>query len=211
MAVLVAQVKKNKQEIAAHFMISLAYRLQTLSVKDCRVWLHDNEWQYCLTLSNKRAREFCNGRALIRQLLLQQSGVAVAEIQITLPSAQAPAMYVGGQAVALSISHSRQAVAVVYSPQQPVGVDLEYIKVRDFVQLSGQFAALKTATDSATFYQSWTAAEAYSKFSKQPLLAVLAQPLPQNIQLTHLPLPGYMLCLCYQHADTKLKITGDVP
>jgi|GEM_PF-3514028 len=191
-------------------MISLAYRLQTLSVEDCRVWLHANEWQYSLTLSNKRAREFCNGRALIRQLLLQQSGVAVAEIQITLPSAQAPAMYVKGQAVALSISHSRQAVAVVYSQQQPVGLDLEYIKARDFVQLSSQFSALKAATDSATFYQSWTAAEAYSKFSQQPLLSVLAHPLPQNIQLKHLSLPGYMLCLCYKIPDTTVKISANI-
>lgn len=191
-------------------MIILAYRLQTLSVEDCRVWLHDDEWQYSLALSNKRAREFCNGRALIRQLLLQQSGVAVAEIQITLPSVQAPAMRVKGQTVVLSISHSQQAVAVAYSLEQPVGLDLEYMKSRDFAQLSDEFAALNAATDSATFYQSWTAAEAYSKFSQQPLLSVLAHPLPQNIQLKHLSLPGYMLCLCYKIPDTILKISTNI-
>lgn len=191
-------------------MISLAYRLHTLSVEDCRVWLHDNEWQYSLALSNKRAREFCNGRALIRQLLLQQRGVAVADIQIALPSEQAPVMYVKGQKVALSISHSRQAVAVAYSPQQPVGLDLEYIKVRNFSQLSGEFAALNTTTGSTGFYQSWTAAEAYSKFSQQPLLSVLAHPLPQNIQLKHLSLPGYMLCLCYKIPETILKISTNI-
>lgn len=191
-------------------MIALAYRLQILSVKECRQWLHDSEWQYSLTLSAKRASEFCNGRALIRQLLLQQNDLVVADIDIELPSDRAPAMSVKGKKVVLSISHSRQAVAVAYSLKQPVGLDLEYIKLRDFAQLSSGYAALSAVNDSTRFYQNWTAAEAYSKFSQQPLLSVLAHPLPQHIQLRHLELPGYMLCLCYKHSESILNISANL-
>ena len=50
-------------------MIWLNYRLKMLSPLHCQSWLTDTEWQYAQTLSEKRARQFCNGRALVRKML----------------------------------------------------------------------------------------------------------------------------------------------
>jgi hypothetical protein len=191
-------------------MIWLAYRVTMLPPQQCRGWLDADEWLYAGNCGVKRALQFCNGRMLIRQLLQQQLGLAPAEVSIGLPSDQAPQLVVNGRAIQLSVSHSAQAIAVAVSSTQPLGLDVEQTRSRNFVELAAQHPALQPCAGADSFYRRWTAAEAYSTFSQQPLLAVLAQPLPQNIRLTHLPLPGYMLCLCYQNTDTTLKITGNI-
>jgi phosphopantetheinyl transferase len=190
-------------------MIWLAYRVTMLPPQQCRGWLNADEWHYAGNCGAKRAQQFCNGRMLIRQLLQQQLGLAPADVGIGLPSEQAPKLVVNGQAMQLSLSHSAQAVAVAVSASQAIGLDVEQTRSRNFAELAAQYPALQPCFSADSFYRRWTAAEAYSKFSQQSLLKVLAEPLPQNIRLTHLPLPGYMLCLCYQDTDTTLKITGD--
>ena len=50
-------------------MIWLGYRLQLWPQAQCRSSLTDTEWQYASSLSTKRSLQFCNGRALARQLL----------------------------------------------------------------------------------------------------------------------------------------------
>ncbi|WP_205311758.1 4'-phosphopantetheinyl transferase family protein [Rheinheimera maricola] len=191
-------------------MIWLGYRLQLRPKAQCRSSLTDTEWQYANSLSTKRSLQFCNGRALARQLLLRYQGVSPANADISLPSDAAPALKVCSELWQLSISHSAQAIAVAVSRTNKLGLDIEQLKPRNTDDFSREYPALTGATDQLAFYQRWTAAEAYSKYSAVPLLQVLRHSLPADLPTHYLPLNGFMLCLTYQHADAGLTITEDL-
>ncbi len=191
-------------------MIWLSYRLQLLPLEQCRDSLTDTEWQYAQTLGAKRIRQFCNGRALIRRLLQHQHSVSNADIAITLPTDKAPVLSVCGERWQLSVSHSAQAIAVAISRSNRLGLDIEQLKPRNIAEFGREYPALAGAEHIAGFYQRWTAAEAYSKYSGEPLWAVLQQPLPAAPAFYHLPLNGYMLCLCYQDAAPPLITTEEI-
>jgi len=191
-------------------MIWLSYRLQLLTPAECKVWLSQVEWLYAKTLSTKRARQFCNGRALIRRLLVYQYQPLYNDaITIELPTDRAPALTVKGQPWQLSVSHSADAVAVAVSHSNKLGLDIEQLKPRNYLTLSQQYAALAGAEDLTDFYHRWTTAEAYSKYSGKPLLQVLNKTLPDKILCHYLPLKSYMLCLTHQHADAEITINED--
>lgn len=185
-------------------IIWLGYRLSLQSLAQCRPWLTPDEWQFVSQATDKRARQFANGRALIRRVLQQQLAIAPHQIQITLPDGAAPQLQVLGQRWHLSISHAGQAVSVAISEIHASGVDIEQHKPRQFAQLSQHYAALAQASDSSTFYRCWTAAEAYSKASAQSVWQVLAQPLPVTVQYHHLELADYTLCLCYLSPPVRI-------
>ncbi|HEX5792880.1 MAG TPA: hypothetical protein VFY01_06355 [Rheinheimera sp.] len=190
-------------------MIWLSYRLQLLTPAQCRAWLAQTEWQHAQTLSAKRARQFCNGRALIRKLLCQHQPLHNDAITIELPADKAPALTVEGQCWQLSISHSANAVAVAVSHSNKLGLDIEQLKPRNYTALSQQYIALAGAEDLTGFYQRWTTAEACSKYSGEPLLQVLSKTLPDKMPCHYLPLKGYMLCLTHQHANAEITISED--
>lgn len=190
-------------------MIWLSYRLQLLSTGQCRGGLTADEWHYALSLSEKRSRQFCNGRALTRRLLQRYHAVKPADVQIDLPSDTAPSLTINGERWQLSISHSAQVIAVAVSCTNRLGVDIEQLKTRNISEFSREFAALAGAVDEHTFYQHWTAAEAYSKYSGKPLLQVLYSPQPEQISRQYLSLNGYMLCLVCQQPDAEIILYED--
>ncbi|QBL10713.1 hypothetical protein E0Z06_14870 [Rheinheimera sp. D18] len=187
-------------------MILLGYRLQLLPLLQCQAYLTNIEWQYAQTLTNKRALQFCNGRALIRQLLLRYHGISYNNIAIDLPTDKAPTLRVLSEPWQLSISHSAQAIAVAISQTNRLGLDIEQIKARNITEFITEYPALAGAKNLTEFYQHWTAAEAYSKYSGEPLLNLLQQSVKLTEPQYHLSLHGYMLCLTYQYADAKLEI-----
>jgi phosphopantetheinyl transferase len=186
--------------------IWLGYSLQLLTLQQCARWLTQDEQHYHSQLSAKRAVQFANGRALLRRTLHQQFQTACTDVQVSLPDGKAPTLTLGGQPWQLSISHSAQAVAVAFSHKGKLGLDIEQLKPRDYAEFSRQYPALSGSTQADDFYQRWTAAEAYSKLSNKALLDVLQHPLTGNYTLKHLPLSGYMLCLCYQHETAGITI-----
>lgn len=190
-------------------MIWLGYRLQLLSVAACQPWLSVGEYQYAQQLGAKRALQFSNGRALTRQLLQQQLTLKQADIDISLPSEQAPSLQLQGIPWQLSISHSGNAVAVALSPSARLGVDIERLKPRQFADFCQQYPTLAGAADSERFYRAWTAAEACSKYHQQPLLDLLQQPADTALTHYYLPLPGYMLCLVHSNNSTDISVYGD--
>jgi phosphopantetheinyl transferase len=190
-------------------MIWLSYRLQLLSAAQCRGGLTADEWHYALSLSEKRSRQFCNGRALTRQLLRRYHAVKPADVQIDLPSDNAPSLTVNGEPWHLSVSHSAQAIAVAVSCVNRLGVDIEQLKARNIAEFSREFAALAGAVDEPSFYQHWTAAEAYSKYSGKPLLQILHSPQSEQISRQYLSLNGYMLCLVCQQPDAEIILYED--
>lgn len=190
-------------------MIWLSYRLQLLPLQQCRQFLTNAEWQYAQTLSQKRALQFSNGRALTRQLLQRYHSYDLVEVAIELPADKAPTLIVGQQIWQLSISHSGQAIAVAVSKTHRLGLDIEQIKPRKFESFKAEYLALANVENLTGFYQSWTAAEAYSKLTAIPLLEVLQQSLAKDMQYKYLFLSEYMLCLCSKQ-DNILYIIDEV-
>ena len=189
--------------------IWVGYRLTQQSLPQCLPLLTKAERHYALMARDKRAQQFANGRALLRSVLQQQLQITASVIDVTLPSQDAPQLLVDGDRWNLSISHSHYAVAVAVSHNSAVGVDIERTKPRNFSALSREYAALHGAESCDEFYRRWTAVEAYSKTNNQTLISVLQQPLPQKPIFKHLPLPGYMLCLCNQHEIAGITIIED--
>lgn len=190
-------------------MIYISYRLTLMPLAQAVAWLNKSELDYLSTVSMKRALQFANGRALLRRMLEQKMAINSAQINIDLPSEQAPKITVAGQIWQLSISHSGTAIAVACSEQHQVGIDIERMKLRQFAKLSSDYAALANATESLSFYRHWTAAEAYSKLFSLPLLQVLQQPLVKELQCKHLLLSDYMLCLCSKENTVKYILYED--
>lgn len=189
-------------------MILLAWRLQMQTAQQCQSWLTESEWQYSLAITAKRQQEFCNGRAMVRQMLKRRMLAEPHQVAIDLPSTAAPGLHLPDSQLTLSISHSGSALAVVIS-DSAVGLDIERQKPRDFTALSQPFPALQSADSLQQFYRCWTACEAYSKFSGRPLPQVLKQPLPEDISLFYLPLTDYVLCLCYRGDTPTIEQIGD--
>lgn len=189
--------------------IWVSYRLTPQLLPQCLPLLTKAEQHYAFTARDKRAQQFANGRALLRSVLQHQLQIAAKDIAVTLPSQDAPQLTVNGERWNLSISHSHHAVAVAVSHNSAVGIDIERTKPRNFSALSREYAALHGAESCDEFYRRWTAVEAYSKTNKQTLISVLQQPLPQKPIFKHLPLPGYMLCLCNQPEFVGITIIED--
>ena len=59
--------------------------------------------------------------------------------------------------IQFSISHSNEIIAVAFD-SYPLGLDIEYMKDRDFKSLSGHYGI--NATDKIEFYKQWTKLEA---------------------------------------------------
>ena len=190
-------------------MIWLCYRLKMLSPLQCKNWLTDAEWQYALATSDKRARQFCNGRALVKKMLQQLNTAEKADIAISLPSDNAPTLTVNEKRWFLSLSHSKDAIVAALSDTDNIGVDIEQLKPRQYAQWHKDYAALQQTSDLNTFYQHWTRAEAYSKYSGKPLLQILSDGVPDEIPHQHLSLTGYMLCVVHQSANAVITVSED--
>jgi len=189
-------------------MIFLAYRLTLIPTAACLASLSVAEQAYSQTLSKKRCHEFVSGRALVRQLV-SAAGFRPAEVSISLPADHAPQLYLDKQPLSLSISHSRNAICAAIA-QEPIGVDLELCRPRDFSALGNQYFALESCRSEREFYQLWTACEAYSKYSGKRLWSVLQQALPTDISFRYFSLAENLLCLCSRTADTEIKNLGEL-
>lgn len=66
-----------------------------------------------------------------------------------------------------SISHSRNIILAAFS-NHPVGVDVEYLKQRDFGAILKYLRAENVSTDMESFYTFWTAYEAKIKLQGEP-------------------------------------------
>lgn len=176
--------------------------------------LNPEEQEYASRMPIKRQKHFVYGRALLRQHFMRM-GCNVASICLELPADQPPVLNVNNERIALSISHCGNLVAAAYSRCCQIGLDVELIKARNGLAMMVEelpvFAPLQRGEgpEPEMFYRYWTKCEAYSKFSGQPLLSVLQQPLPDSPEFFCLPLSQYMLCLCYPDTDTPIAITEE--
>lgn len=195
-------------------MIKIIYTF----IPECKVLpfdlLHTEEREYASRMPAKRQKHFVYGRALLRQHFMRL-GYTAANICLELPGDRPPVLDVNNERIALSISHCGNLVAAAYSRSCHIGLDVELIKNRSglamMIEELPAFAPLllEEAPAPEIFYRYWTQCEAYSKFSGQPLMSVLQQPLPDSPEFFCLPLSQYMLCLCYPDTDTPIAITEE--
>ncbi len=82
--------------------------------------------------------------------------------------------YIEGNGIYFSLSHSGKKGVVVLS-EKPVGVDLEYIKKRDYPATMSRFPAReqKEITSREEFIRHWTAKEAFIKMHGYTLASAL--------------------------------------
>ena len=116
--------------------------------------------------SEKRMRQFCLGRFLIKHVLSSVYGVESPEIAL---KNKKPYLVDGD--VYFSLSHSKNIVMAAFAPFE-VGLDIEFMRGRDFEAI---YRYLKRRTDDGekpdteTFYRFWTKYEAEIKLQKEPV------------------------------------------
>jgi phosphopantetheinyl transferase len=95
------------------------------------------------------------------------------EIQFVLNEFGKPSLkMVNNREIHISISHSHNILAVLFSSEDSIGIDIEYIKNRRFTSaIVNRYRFSK----NLTFYQSWTAREAFIKAIGSGLFKNLSQ------------------------------------
>ncbi len=138
-------------------------------------WLTPQEWQWLQQASEKRRCSFAWGRAMLRWLCSQLAAVPPAAIAITLPSEQAPELWIDQQRWQCSISHSQQKLLVAVNSTYHIAVDLEYCQTdRAFGLYPQLFPLLAPFCESSIqFYRRWTLLETLAKYHEIPLTDLL--------------------------------------
>ena len=134
---------------------------------------------------------------LLKQLIAQEAGVAIADISLQKGDNGAPQLSISGTRVYCSISHKNNFVVVAYSAESPIGVDVENLESdKDYLRIREHYSNgfLKGVTTKEDFFYRWTLAEAYAKASGQPLLEVLAQPLEPTENLYYTTISNFLVC-----------------
>ncbi|WP_300321074.1 phosphopantetheinyl transferase related enzyme [Idiomarina sp.] len=134
---------------------------------------------------------------LLKQLVAQEAGVAIADISLQKGDNGAPQLSISGTRVYCSISHKNNFVVAAYSAESPIGVDVENLESnKDYSRIREHYADgfLKGVTTKEGFFYRWTLAEAYTKASGRPLLEVLAQPFEPTENLHYTTISNFLVC-----------------
>ncbi|HSQ40798.1 MAG TPA: 4'-phosphopantetheinyl transferase superfamily protein [Fibrobacteraceae bacterium] len=117
---------------------------------------------------------FLGNRIWIRQVLGEHLGLAPAEVPLSADPHGRPLLETGPWR--LSWTHSRNAIVLALVRDAQVGVDLEFHRPRQFLELATRFfhAAELQHLDMISFYRLWTRKEALFKCVGGSLLEVLA-------------------------------------
>lgn len=111
--------------------------------------------------TEKRREQFCLGRYLLKQVLEQIYGIISPKIE-TLDRKP----FVADCAVKFNLSHSKNIIMAAFSDIE-LGLDIEYMKGRDFESILNYLKRTEKNTDIDTFYRFWTKYEAGIKLKKE--------------------------------------------
>lgn len=89
--------------------------------------------------------------------------------------------YVEGNPFYISLSHSA-GITVAAVSDTPCGIDIEYMKERDYQKIAKRFFQTMPAGLNE-FYRLWTAKEAYKKMSDIPLVDALKTDISDAVHL----------------------------
>lgn len=145
---------------------------------------------------------------LLKQLVAQEAGVAIADISLQKGDNGAPQLSISGTRVYCSISHKNNFVAAAYSAESPIGVDVENLESnKDYSRIREHYADgfLKGVTTKEDFFYRWTLAEAYAKASGQPLLEILAQPFEPTDNRHYTTISNFLVCTYVEDNRDKFQ------
>ena len=112
--------------------------------------------------SQKRIEQFCLGRFLIKYVLKNYYNIKHPEIVI---KNKKPCLK--NEKIYFSLSHSNDIVLAAFSDKN-IGVDIEWMRDRDFQKLFEYYRINSENKDKETFYQLWTVYEAEIKLQQKP-------------------------------------------
>lgn len=113
--------------------------------------------------SEKRRKEYCFGRFLLQYVLRNRYGVENPEIVVEDKKPRLKDL-----SVHFSLSHSKNIVLAAFD-DAPVGVDIEFMKERDFKSVLAYFKIDSKVKNKEDFYRFWTAYEAKIKLQSEPV------------------------------------------
>jgi len=134
--------------------------MSVFTIEDCFPLLNEEERFRAGRLAGEVRRRFVVSRAFRRRVL-------GSEAEILTEDSGRP--YVKGNPVFFSISHSGN-ILVMAVDSYSVGIDVEFMKVRDFARLSSRFFG-ECIKDREAFYRRWTCFEAGLKLAGLPLFS----------------------------------------
>lgn len=112
--------------------------------------------------SEKRMKQFCLGRFLLKYVLKKIYKIQEPEIRV---KNEKPYLVNGD--ILFSLSHSKNLIIAAFAPFE-LGLDVEYMKGRDFESIYRYLKRKSDNPDTDTFYRFWTKYEAEIKLQKEP-------------------------------------------
>src|SRR6185503_15781983 len=160
------------------------------------------------------ARRFVVGRGILRSLLSGFTGTSAAKLRFTYGTSGKPAL--ADHDIYFNISHSAQLGLFAFSPDRPVGVDVENDRpVRRLLDVAQRFmsedelralAGTAAGERNAAFLRSWVIREARLKAEGKGVWSGTAQSGPES-RLTHrlfTPRPNYIAAVAAPDSDWRL-------
>lgn len=131
-----------------------------------------------LRQSDAKQRDFLLARAILRALLVQITGVGDWFLRPDAKGKPQALTATGAPGPYISLSHTQGLVVCAVSPEDPFGIDIEYWRVRDFMDLAnyafGPSERKEVARDGiSAFYRIWTLREAISKATGMGLISTI--------------------------------------
>lgn len=111
--------------------------------------------------SEKRRKEYCFGRFLLHYVLRNRYGIDNPEIVVEDKKPR-----IQDSSVHFSLSHSKNIVLAAFD-DAPVGVDIEFMKARDFKSILAYFKIDPKVKSKEGFYNFWTEYEAKIKLQTE--------------------------------------------
>lgn len=131
---------------------------EKFSTKDLSVYADGHKFK-----SEKRLKEYCLGRFLVKYVLSSVYGVNAPEIGV---KNRKPYLINGD--IYFSLSHSKNIIMCVFAPFD-VGLDIEFMKGRDFDSIYRYLERKCEKPDTESFYRFWTKYEAEIKLQKKAI------------------------------------------
>ncbi len=146
-------------------------------------YLSDQEQERLCRLSPIQGERFLRSRTFLRRVLGRYLQIQPRSVPIIHTPNGKPILE--GHSLYFNLSHSGNLIVIALNDRYPVGIDLEQIKPRSFLNLVDRYFApfeqkwFHNLPDrqclSLLFYRSWVCKEAYGKLLDIPLLKALRE------------------------------------
>ncbi len=146
-------------------------------------YLDDQEQERFCRLSPAQGERFLRSRTFLRRVLGRYLQIQPRSVPISHTPNGKPILE--DNSLHFNLSHSGNLIVVAINDRDPVGIDLEQIKPRSFLNLVDRYFAqleqkwFHNLTDrqhlSLLFYRAWVIKEAYSKLLDIPLTEALKE------------------------------------